>query len=491
MALPDYFQRGAVAVAQVIAGFDESAIRNRLESVVLGISVSTAAAHTVQGTVAAELLVRLAARMYPAIKLDGPSDRVASLSDLARSINPDVELSPEGATTVSVSVGGGRHTATQPTIYVGSSALTARVTTKAPASVGRSVLPFGAGAGACLAMAAIFRHVFMDAPLSESEVDFPVVPGGRPPERTQSATRANLAFVGVGAVGNGAVWAISKLPEPPLVDLIDPEVIELSNLQRYVLARRDQVGIAKVEVAREALPDARVFQSDLTGYLNAVGFIHEMMAVSVDSARGRVAAQASLPKVVVNGWTQPGDLGVSAHSFLGDGACLACLYLPKSVSPSEDAVYARALGVPEQQPHVRNLLYSGQPVPAPLLTLIGQRLGIDEALMSPFADKSIRELYREGLCGGAVLPIGAAGTLRQDVHVPLPHQSALAGIMLAARCFILAATSAHGRTVVSRVDVLKPVNPAFMNQLALKDSRGLCICQDSEFISAYAAKYGQ
>lgn len=40
--------------------------------------------------------------------------------------------------------------------------------------------------------------------------------------------------------------------------------------------------------------------------------------------------------------------------------------------------------------------------------------------------------YIEGLCGGAVLPLQRTGRPRQDVHVPIAHQSALAGVLLAA-----------------------------------------------------------
>ncbi|MFX7902704.1 hypothetical protein ABTK34_19770, partial [Acinetobacter baumannii] len=54
----------------------------------------------------------------------------------------------------------------------------------------------------------------------------------------------------------------------------------------------------------------------------------ERVAVALDTAEDRIALQASLPKWIVNAWTQDVDLGVSRHNFADGGACLACLYLP-------------------------------------------------------------------------------------------------------------------------------------------------------------------
>ena len=489
MALPDFFQRGAVAVAQVIAGFDEGAIRDRLDVSLLRISISKRAARTSQGAATADLLVRLAARLYPAIAIDGPSEVVAKLCDLARSINPNIELRESGWATATIAVGGRQRPVNQPTLYVGSDGWTGRVSTTGPLPIGASEIPFGAGASACLAMASVFRYLFMDAPLAEGDVVLATAPESGTRRLPRLARTPAISLVGVGAVGNAAVWAISRLPDPPRIDLVDPETVDLSNLQRYVMTARDQVGLPKVQVAREHLPSAHTYEADLASYLAAAGFVHDTMAVSVDSAQARVAAQASLPRTLVNAWTQPGDLGVSAHVFDGQGACLACLYLPKAGGLSEDAIYAVALGIPEQQMQVRNLLHNGQAVPLELLGLIAERLRIEADRMPPFADRGIRDLYREGICGGALLAIGSAGAPRREVHVPLAHQSALAGVMMAARCFMPNGRAETSRTLISRVNILRPVDPRFVTQSAGKDSRGLCICQDPDYLAAYATKY--
>lgn len=104
-----------------------------------------------------------------------------------------------------------------------------------------------------------------------------------------------------------------------------------------------------------------------------------------------------------------------------------------------------------------------------------------------FEGRSARDLYVEGVCAGAVLPIGAAGAPRADVHVPLAHQSALAGVLLAASLVADLIGSAPG-TEVTRLNVLRPVPPV-TRQPAAKDGRGICMCQDRDYIESYARIY--
>ena len=70
--------------------------------------------------------------------------------------------------------------------------------------------------------------------------------------------------------------------------------------------------------------------------------------------------QGSLPRWIANAWTQLGDLGVSSHCFLGQDACLACLYLPTQKSKSQDQIVAEGLKIPQLRDQVRVLLGSGQ-----------------------------------------------------------------------------------------------------------------------------------
>jgi hypothetical protein len=487
VALPDYFRRGAVAISQILAGYDETAIRDRLDSSVLGISISAEANRRDEGKAIADLMVRLAARLYPTLAMEGPAQPVEQLRKLAHEINPKIEFADVTRATVNIAIGESKTRNRRPSIFVGSDRWTALLSRSQPQIVGESRNPFGAGAAACLAMAATFRELFMEGANVERQLRFPVIPRTLQPTRLSNEAGVRTILVGVGAIGNSFLWAMSRVrPVPPLT-LIDPEVLEPSNLQRYILATPSDIQVPKVDIGKRLIPTAEVHIADWESFVRDRGHKHTRVVVAVDSARDRIAVQASLPKMIFNAWTQPGDLGVSAHDFLSAGACLACLYLPTHAGLSEDAIYANALGIPDQQATVRTLLHTSGSVPIPILHLIADRLGVEHDVIEHFSTRPIRELYRDGICGGAVLPIGSTGSPRADVHVPMAHQSALAGIMLAARVF--AKSSGIGPTLVSRLDLTRPFDPRFVVQATLKDQRGICICQDPDYVNAYRRKY--
>jgi hypothetical protein len=272
------------------------------------------------------------------------------------------------------------------------------------------------------------------------------------------------------------------------------EVVELSNLQRYVLTKRDDEDREKVDIAAHLDCSLQVVPhpTDLAAFLGANGYEWDAMLLALDSARDRVSAQASLPRFIANAWTQPGDLGVTSHSrFGGDGACVACLYLPESTLKNEDELVAETLGVPHLLMQVRTLLATSQPVDRGFLEAVAQAVNQPFDALLPFEGRTVRELYVEGFCGGAVIPIGEAGQLHEaarEAHVPLAHQSALAGILLAAALIRRMQLGETQLTQVTRLDVLRPVGQ-FLRQPLLAQRNGRCICDDADFVRTYQAKY--
>jgi hypothetical protein len=213
------------------------------------------------------------------------------------------------------------------------------------------------------------------------------------------------------------------------------------------------------------------------------------MLLALDSARDRRSAQASLPHWIANAWTQPGDLGVSVHpAFNSDGACVSCLYLQDQELRSEDQMIADALGIADQLGQVRQLLVTGDGLPPPLAELIAQRLDRPPQLLVEFVGRPIRELYINGICGGAVLPLGSPQAQHRDVHVPLAHQSALAGVLLAAAYARSLSSEPVARSDVARLDVLRPT-VAVEGQPSRKRGDGRCICEDGDFLAVYAQKW--
>jgi hypothetical protein len=496
MALADFHGRAATAAAQVIAGFDAHAFTAALEEVCVGISFDRDAAESREGRALLDLTVRLLARLYPNIEVrpePGADVFAEQLTDLAMAINPHITLTDHSDVGIAV---GRNASAFDRTIFAGSRGWTATLSQNTPQATGDSLIPFGAGTAACLAAAAVFRAVLLDEPdTGQTDVTFsclngvdlipdPVIPddGWNLPEPA--------VLVGCGAIGQATVWALSRSPLRGDLFLVDGELIELNNMQRYVLTTRKDEDAVKAELAAAHITSVlnpRTHNGDWASFTAAFGYRWTAVLTALDSATHRRAVQAALPRWIANAWTQPGDLGISTHTFLA-GACLACLYLPTGPGPSEDAIVSDALGIPDRTGDVRTLLHSGAPIPAGLLDAIAAGLNVPRELLDAFEGQPIRRLYFEGVCGGAVLPLGNVGTPRQDVHVPLAHQSALAGVLLAARLARMAAGADTERTEITRLNILR--NPGQeLTQHALKDPRGICICQDADYRQVYTEKW--
>ena len=496
MALPEFFDRAALSAAQVLGGFDRERFVARLSSVRIGIAFNPGGAASHERDALLDLTVRLLARLYPTLVLAAPAaassitDRLASL---AREINPHIELRSRGG---DVGILVGNPTRRFPVnVAAGSDGWDALIDNKVPQPVGDSDCPFGAGAAACLAAGNVFRQVFLDDPQPDTALRLSTYLGERgatPSDASMTTWLEAAVLVGAGAVGNAAAWSLARSSLAGHLHLVDHERIDLGNLQRYVMAARADEGSPKVDVL------ARAFNGQLAAlphpdewaeFVSEQGYVWQNVIVAVDSARDRRAVQASLPRWIANGWTQPGDLGVSVHGrFAATGACLACLYLPDGEIANDDVVVANALGIPHLLAEVRTLLYNGTGVATDLLQEMA--LGLDRPLelLLPFEGRPIRDLYVEGVCGGAVLPLGSVGQPRQDVHVPLAHQSALAGVLLAAALARAAGRPPEAETAITRVNVLRSAG-SILSQPARRRADGRCLCDDPDFVAAYAEKY--
>jgi hypothetical protein len=498
MALADYHARSAAAASQVLAGFDEDLFRDTLSRTSLEIAYGSLAASSGEGQALLDLLVRLSARLYPALRVTSASgeEKLAhELSALARQINPAIEIAvdqPSATIAVGVDAPAGPGTV----IYAGSDGWDGLVSTEHPCHVGATDNPFGPGVAACLAIANVFRMVFLggdahpDANLTLSVLDRAA---GASPDQPpiDQVDLGEVVLVGAGAIGNATLWALARTRAIGRLHIIDHEPVELSNLQRYVLATRDDVDAEKVELGARLLVGAlRPIPHPLTWaeFVDAQGYAWPRVLVALDSAAHRRAVQAALPKWIANAWTQPGDLGLSIHPALDAGACLACLYLPAHEVPSEDALIAQALNIPERLMQIRELLYRGADAPRDLLEAAAQALDVPLDRLLPFEGKPLRTLYVEGICGGAVIPLNRIGGPPQELHVPLAHQSALAGVLLAGGLVGAALGKDLTGTSVTRIDVMRPLGE-YLTQAAQKDAAGRCVCQDGDYLTAYGAKY--
>ena len=496
MALADYFPRDALAISQVLHGFETDTFTEELEGVRVAIAFDEEAANSRDGRELLDLSVRLAARLYPSLTfftVPAGDEFAEELIALAISINPNIKTSKSGIAHVALSIGVDAPAVNAPTVYAGCDGWVAMVGTEGPYSTSDRGNPFGAGFAACLAAANLFRFLFLPGGKTLLDADSSFPPDAASfPMLVASALTDPMVLVGVGAVGNSAGWALARTPLTGQIHLVDPQVVELSNLQRYVLcARSDEAGI-KVDIAGKEFGGALkalTHKGEWASFLEANGYKWERILVALDSAHDRRAVQASLPRWIANAWTQLGDLGVSSHSFLGQDACLACLYLPTQKSKSENQIIAEGLKIPQFQTQVRFLLGNGQAVGKEICDAVASAWGISTEKLDPYAARPIRELWVEGICGGGIIPLGEAGPAPRDLQVPLAFQSALAGVLLAAETVLDVLTDgARRKTLLRRMDVLRPLGDP-SPQPALKAGTGTCICEDHDFVAAYRAKY--
>lgn len=489
MALAPFYDKATIAASQVVAGFDHAAFESTLNNTVVGLSFSSNEIASPQGAACLDLALRLLARLYPTLAIVGDggcADTVEDLKALATRINPRIDLADRAS--IGITVGAGA--AWESTVFVGCSAWRGTMSTDTQQSIGDEDAPFGAGIAACLGVGAVFRKLFLSDACAETSV-LAALELGTEPDLDGAPFHLNgrSALVGTGAIGQAVTWTLARSPIRGEVHCVDGESFDLGNLQRYVLATMDDIDKFKATFAADFLNNSTSVTKGLSGIAVEVdwpdtvsthGATWDNAIVAVDSAAARREVQSTLPHWIGNAWTQTGDLGVSEHNFL-NGACLACLYLPTTTSTNEDEIVATALGVQEHKDQIRDLLYRGLPAPPALLTVIAERLGIEDDDLSSFEDRPVRDLYVDGICGGALVPVGT-GTA--NIHVPLAHQSALAGVLLAAHIVRRASGYMPSTTEITRMDVRREA-PAQPHQRASKDPRGICICQDPDYVGVF------
>jgi hypothetical protein len=529
VTLPPFFSRVADAIRPV-AEISPDALEAALGKVAIDVAFTASEPHA---EAAYTLAVDLCARLYPSLRLTGPEAltenarrRVLSINPQARVSTNPLDVADENVKRIRLSIGpsaagAGENADDGAVIQATAYGWYAAVDTDPPAwnTPPDTGHPLAWLAAAALGVGEVFRAVFAHE-LGERGRRHPQ-PGGfhlltaaseLTPDRDETGATSidqpidvgTTHLVGAGAIGQAVVYALAAIPVTGRLVVIDPETITLSNLQRYVLASGDDVDASKTDLVARALAN-----SDLTVELQSCSWgdaadhlAADTVLVALDTARDRIAVAASLPQRVYNAWTQTADLGWSRHEAFGVEPCLACLYYPDRPRPSEHELIAAALG----QPLLRVLAYLsynipiGFPLPAiptlaelpvqpederwlevSLLKDLIEAGVVDTATAPAWADETIGKVYRDGVCAGGLL---AVGDLSTDVLVPLAHQSALAGVMLAAQLTAAANPNTRARrdtSIEHRYDVLR----GFPQVVARPRARTPhCLCTDPIYQAA-------
>jgi len=94
MALAKFFDKTALAASHILRGFEPELFSETLASKNIAVFFDKSAEDTREGRWTLELAVNLLARLYPKISILSPenSDLMMHLSDIAKAINPLIEI---------------------------------------------------------------------------------------------------------------------------------------------------------------------------------------------------------------------------------------------------------------------------------------------------------------------------------------------------------------------------------------------------------------
>jgi len=505
MAFANFFDRTATAASQVLTDFNLESYRASLSAHLIGVHLDDAAATSAEGRATLDLCVRILSRLYPAIAIGGVGSEaqafIRELKSLALAINDRIDLPSDTArSSVAIVVGNTDMAGDMVKIFAGSDGWRALVSQKGPVGSGATANPFGAGAAACFATANVFRSIFadqltcggLDPRIDVSMFDYGQA-GAAGPSLPEQIDLGDAYLAGLGAIGHGAVWGLRRLPGlSGTLHAVDHDRVDLSNLQRYVMALQKDVGRPKSRLARGLLkrdglrvPGHPMKWSEFVASRKKRTF--DRVAVALDSAPDRIALQASLPRWIVNAWTQETDLGISRHGF-GDGkACLACLYMPTGVVKSEDEKVAEELRLPDAKQEVRELLQKNEGVSENFVQRVATAFAVRYADLQPFVGQPLRNFYQKAICGGLMIALTGSGNPGAAI-VPMAFQSALAGLALAADLVKHASGLPVPSATSTRINLLRPLAAVLADPHA-RDASGRCICSDQDFLDAYRGKY--
>ena len=153
-----------------------------------------------------------------------------------------------------------------------------------------------------------------------------------------------MHLIGAGAIGSSLCYALSCCGDrvEGSIQAVDPERLEPSNLNRYMLATYNEAKdeLLKVDSLRKIqsnrlkiIGKTMRFQEFIRGQASRI----HMAVVGVDDIETRWRVQETFPHNILNGGSELGYVQISRHSdqdFL-EKACLGCLNPIGSILPTE------------------------------------------------------------------------------------------------------------------------------------------------------------
>jgi molybdopterin/thiamine biosynthesis adenylyltransferase len=141
-------------------------------------------------------------------------------------------------------------------------------------------------------------------------------------------------IVGAGALGGNVFAILAALKLQGLVDILDPDFIDISNLNRLIAALFGHIGQPKVQLGSLLLAASGAQVSMYTdGYERLQEYrgirrlpieTYNLVLTGVDQMATRAFVQSDWPRYIINGGTRNYTWLVSTHSIGSKDTCLGC-----------------------------------------------------------------------------------------------------------------------------------------------------------------------
>jgi molybdopterin/thiamine biosynthesis adenylyltransferase len=148
-------------------------------------------------------------------------------------------------------------------------------------------------------------------------------------QRLAGANVGHVDFVSGGAITNSALHVLFRIPNIQMVGRIfEPETLELSNLNRYLLCTARGIGVSKAELLARLAPDGVDLQPHQVRLdeesLPRCKPLALTVVVGTDNLAARWLVQAQWPAVTIVGATA--DFTTITSSHRRPGPCAGCLH---------------------------------------------------------------------------------------------------------------------------------------------------------------------
>lgn len=406
--------------------------------------------------------------------------------------------------TLSFGAGGGEEYGGD-TVHVGASGWSAYLSRRAPCpwkGGGRRV-GMGAMAAGALAAGEAFKAALPDAnptPVDHLEYDLATHGDARQPVLDPALPECVdigvTAIVGCGAIGQAACLSLRTTGLAGTAVLVDHDRIDESNVQRYALGSEETVGYQKAELASLVLKNgnprlrtfAYVMPYEEFAYRQDSVTVIENMVVCVDSVETRVNVQGALPRFVWNGWTDNGrgelGYGVGRHAYDGRHGCVSCYYKRSGrPAPTRQELAEARTGIPAET--IARMEDSDEHCTEEHVRTAARSMGVRFEDLARHVGRPVAELLH-GECG--VFRMG--GGRRGGEAAPAPHQSMMAGVLLASQVVLSRLALPGGPGPIKSATEFHALHlPGPTCRVNVPRMRG-CICGDPAYTGAYASKWG-